>query len=66
MLKTITLAAVSLAVAGALSFAAPAPAQAGLFCEKQVDGYVAKKPRFQKWCDRRTERSYKRSARRAG
>lgn len=65
MLKNIVLAAATVAVAGALSFAAPAPAEAGLFCEKQVDGYVAKKPRFQKMCDKRTQRAMKRSARKA-
>lgn len=62
MLKTIVLAAAAVAVAGALSVSAPAPAEAGLFCEKQVDGYVAKKPRFQKMCDKRTERAMKRAA----
>ena len=63
MLKTIVLAAASVAVAGALTVSAPAPAEAGLFCEKHVDGYVAKKPRFAKMCDKRTARAMKRAAR---
>lgn len=63
MLKTIVLAAASVAVAGAFAVSAPAPAKAGPFCEKQANGYVAKNPRFQKWCDGRTERAIKRAAR---
>lgn len=62
MLKTIVLAAASVAVAGALAVSAPAPAEAGPFCEKQAAGYAAKKPRFDKWCAKRTERAYKRTA----
>lgn len=65
MLKNLVLAAAAVALAGSLSLAAPAPAEAGLFCVWKGGAYVAKKPRYAKWCARRTAWAEKRAARRA-